>query len=182
MEKSENLIKKLSSEGPMVIGHGSNLDNSLLHSLTQLAFNYKFINLIGENLQNFPLRLFKKGIPECIWIDWDYFQTINILINQAFCSDKLEEKIELLIKSKYKNLRAKSTSFITKFNEDNYSEIFVIQMFEINKNDMQWIQLNNFESNKKRIANHIRNEQNITNFNIFNLILEAYIWVIFFNH
>ena len=170
LKQSEILIQTLSSKGPIVICRGSNSDDFLFHPLIQIAFNYEFINLTGEDIESFALRLLKKGIPECIWIDRDYFQTLDIIVNQVFFCSQLEERIGYIIQSRIKRIRTQSTPYVVKFNDNNYSELFLIEALEINSNDLLKIKCKPQGSSMKGIAK--QDGHYITNMTSFNLILE----------
>lgn len=60
LKKNEELVNKYSENIPIMICRASNIDEISAQKVFQISFNYKFVNLIGDNIQEFLHKLIKR--------------------------------------------------------------------------------------------------------------------------
>ena len=154
LKNNENLEKELSEKYPIIFWKGSNFENLSVHRVFEIGFNHKIIKILGESIHNFAFKLMKKGIPNFLFTEGDYFQTFNGILKNVFFPKESEENLSIFLKSFNKKIRSRMITMTNKFNEDNFSEVFLIEVFEINKLDLGRIDLN-LENNYKSMPDNI---------------------------
>jgi len=90
LQNIENL-KKLSKTPCMTWKMKSSVADSKRLEITEIGFNYKFIEYVSEHRSNFVDFLIKKGFPDCIHTQENYFKFINIMVNKTFLQNKIKE-------------------------------------------------------------------------------------------
>lgn len=163
---NNELVHRFSENLPIMICRASNIDDISAQRVFQINFNYNFVYLIGDNIRGFLYKLMKKGLPNGICIDKDYFQTLNHILIHVFFPPENKEILQYIITTKNKNIKVNPTSYINQFEESNYKEIFAVEVYDINESDMKMIKWDKLETEAKQRCNFLNKEEN------FNLILE----------
>lgn len=184
LEKTDKLVKQFTYEFPIIFWRHSNFEFQYDFQLIQMGFNYKLIEIMGNDPKNFGIKLLKKGLPELIWVKRDYFQMINHIIRLIFFPNQQEEFPEFFIKTKASYIKTKNQCYYgSKFEEDDYVELSVIEVLNFYEKDY----LNIFKTNSSDYvqekyeiqSNKIRNNEK--NRNLFikdnNFKLETIKWI-----
>lgn len=138
LNKNEELINKYNEEYPIIIWHRSNFDDLTITRAFNAGLNYKILMIIGEDINNFAYKLMKKGIPECLYVERDYLPTLNHILNSIFYAKNNEDNFDYFFKTKNSKLRAQRMAIANKFEEDNFTEVFLIEIFKIEENDFKF--------------------------------------------
>lgn len=136
LQSSYELFKKLGEKFAIIIYRQSNFNDFNDHSAFQISYNDKMIQLLGNSVTSFIRRLQKQGLPECVWMDKEYFSTMHQLIRLFFFSETENFSPKLQIKRDGEFLDHKLQVIALKFEEDFYRETFYIQIIEVNDNTL----------------------------------------------
>ena len=136
--QNEKLVNK-QSKYPHVVWKSSNQEDVNCLKTFEIAFNYKFINLMGFNNEDFIQNLLKNGLPECFSIEGSFFKIFNWILNLSFLNRQIQENFQYTIKTNWKDLKVKNIEIVNKFENEDYFEIFIVQSFEINQEDSKML-------------------------------------------
>lgn len=169
LKKSQELISKFTHKYPIIMCRGSNFENLLAHSVFQMSFNYNFLSIIGEEINYFPLKLLKKGLPDCLWLERNYFEALNEILDHLFFPSQKEVALQYLIRNNEgKELKSVPRSHIITFEEDLFTEICLLEVYEIDKKDQILIK----SDSDKNKSNLQKETSNFDKFDSLNLILD----------
>lgn len=160
LQDNDKLIEEYSKKYPVVMWRGSNFENSCNENIFEISFNYTFVKLIGEEIDSFAIKFFKKGMPKCIFREKNYFQMLDISLNNVFFLKKKEEEIDFLIKTGDQKIKVQRINIINRFQEDHFHECFIIQIFKVEQNNMYTLGFNepNYLNDQKIVINNNRNK------------------------
>ena len=140
LKKSHDLISEFTQKYPIIMCRGSNLQDLLSQPVFQISFNYNFLSIIGEEVKNFPLKLLKKGLPDCLWLENNYFENLNEILHHIFFPSQKETVLQYLIRNNDgKEVKSVPKSYVIKFEEDFYTEVCVVEVYEIEKDSQNLI-------------------------------------------
>lgn len=145
LKENERILKEYSENYPIIIWRESNFDNISNENIYQVGFNHQFLNLIGEEMKNFGMKLLKKGVPECLYVENNYFQLADYTLKNVFFQNFPKEKgenIELSFIIKNKKLRSQRIGVLNKFEEDHFSERLFIETFRVDQKKLESLILN----------------------------------------
>lgn len=143
LKKNETLLNEFSEKYPIIFWRGSNFENPSVHRICQMGFNHQIIKIMGESIENFVIKLMKTGIPNFLIVEENYFQILNKILINVFLPQLSDGNLDLsyYIKSSNTKLRSRMITLTNKFDEDDFSEVFLLEAFEINKFDLSFVDL-----------------------------------------
>lgn len=137
LKKNEELMNKYNEEYPIIVWHRSNFDDRTITRAFHAGLNYKILNIMGEEINNFAYKLMKKGMPECLYVERDYLPTLNHILNSIFYGKNNEDNFDYFFKTKNSKFKAQRMAITNKFEEDNFTEVFLIEIFKIENEDFK---------------------------------------------
>ena len=136
LQDNEKLLEENCERYPLIVWRASNFENAYNENICEVSFNYQFLNLIGEEIKTFPIKLLKKGIPTCLYVEKSYFQTLDMTLNDIFFQKKGEEEINFFTYAGDEKIKMQKINIINRFQEDSYHECFLIQTFKIKQTNL----------------------------------------------
>ena len=145
LKENLKILKKYSENYPIIMWKGSNFDSISNDNIYQVGFNYHFLNLIGEEIKNFGMKLLKKGVPKCLYAENNYFQIADYTLKNVFFPNFPKEKgenIDFLFKIRNKKINSQRIGFLNKFEEGHFHELLFIETFRVEKKCLESFALN----------------------------------------
>ena len=136
LKSTFELLNKLSEKFAFIVYRQSNFDDFNDNTLYQISFNYKMISLLGNDANGFIRRLQKQGFPECVWMDKEYFTTMQQLIRLFLFSETDNFSPRVQIKRDGEFVKHNLKVIVKKFEEDDYREAFNIQIIDLKDNSL----------------------------------------------
>ena len=136
LKSTFELLNKLSEQFAFIVYRQSNFDDFNDHITHQISFNYKMISLLGNDANGFIRRLQKQGFPECVWMDKEYFTTMQQLIRLFLFSETDNFSPRVQIKRDGEFVKHNLKVIVKKFEEDDYREAFNIQIIDLKDNSL----------------------------------------------
>ena len=152
MKKNLETTKELSEKYPLMVYQHNNFEEFFDHRLTQLSYSYKLINMLGHDIDGFILKLKNHRLPECVWMDGEFFNIMDQILKSIFFPGCKLNTPTFRIKKNGSFFRPQQKYIINRFEEDDYMYSFYIHIICLEENELDSLKIGNRKKKENGVS------------------------------